>query len=61
MILTKEHKATISNDRSNAYIGINELKMLKDFSTSDKTTFKTKDMLDKINNKISVINKHMRD
>ena len=35
--------------------------MLKDFSTSDKTTFKTKDMLDKINNKISVINKHMRD
>ena len=61
VILTREHKATISNDRSNAYIGINELKMLKDFSTSDKTTFKTKDMLDKINNKISVINKHMRD
>ena len=61
MILTREYKATISNDRSNAYIGINELKMPKDFSTSDKTTFKTKDMLDKINNKISVINKHMRD
>ena len=61
VILTREHKATISNDRSNAYIGINELKMLKDFSTSDKTTFKTKDMLDKINNKISVINKYMRD
>ena len=37
--------------------------MLKDFSTSDKTTFKTKtkdkdkDILDKVNNKIDKINK----
>ena len=31
--------------------------MFKDFSIKDKITTKTKDMLDKIKNKISIINK----
>ena len=42
MLFTREHKATISKDKANTYIDIDELKMFKDFSTSDKTTFKTK-------------------
>ena len=42
VLFTREHKATTSKDKSNTYIDINELKMFKDFSTSDKTTFKTK-------------------
>ena len=63
VLFTREHKATISKDKANTYIDIDELKMFKDFSTSDKTTFKTKtkdkdkDILDKINNKIDTINK----
>ena len=63
MLFTREHKATTSKDKSNTYIDIDDLKMFKDFSTSDKTTFKTKtkdkdkDILDKINNKIDTINK----
>ena len=32
VIFTREHKATMSKDRSNAYIDINELKMFEDFS-----------------------------
>ena len=42
VLFTREHKATISKDKANTYIDIDELKMFKDFSTSDKTTFKTK-------------------
>ena len=42
MLFTREHKATASKDKSNTYIDIDDLKMFKDFSTSDKTTFKTK-------------------
>ena len=66
LLFTREHKATRSKDKSNTYIDIDELKMFKDFSTSDKTTGKDKDkdrnktedknMLDKINNKIDIIN-----
>ena len=70
MLFTREHKATTSKDKSNTYVNIDELKMFKDFSTSDKTIFKTKtkykdkdrnkttnkDTIDKINNKIDTIN-----
>ena len=42
MLFTREHKVTTSKDKSNTYIDIDDLKMFKDFSTSDKTTFKTK-------------------
>ena len=42
MLFTREHKVTTSKDKSNTYIDIDDLKMYKDFSTSDKTTFKTK-------------------
>ena len=41
MLFTREHKAT-REDKSNTYIDIDDLKIFKDFSTSDKTTFKTK-------------------
>ena len=58
VLFTREHKATTSKDKSNTYIDIDDLKMFKDFSTSDKTRFKTKaedkDILDKINNKIDI-------
>ena len=57
MIFTREYKATASKDKSDAYIDIDELHMLKDFSIRDKNTAKTRDMLDKINNEISMINK----
>ena len=76
VLFTREHKATTSKDKSDTYIDINDVKILKDFSTSDKTIFKTKtkdkdkdknkttnktetedkDILDKINNKIDIIN-----
>ena len=42
VLFTREHKVTTSKDKSNTYIDIDDLKMFKDFSTSDKTTFKTK-------------------
>ena len=42
VLFTREHKVTTSKDKSNTYIDIDDLKMYKDFSTSDKTTFKTK-------------------
>ena len=42
MLFTREHKATTSKDKSNTYIDIDDLKIFKDFSTSDKTTFKSK-------------------
>ena len=35
-------KATMSKDIAKTYIDIDDLKIFKDFSTSDKTTFKTK-------------------
>ena len=57
MLFTRDYKATSSKDNSNVYIDIDKLQMFKDFSIRDKTTAKTKDMLDKINNKISMINK----
>ena len=78
VLVTREHKATTSKDKSDTYIDIDDMKIFKDFSTSDKTTFKTKtkdkdkdkdknkttnktetedkDILDKINNKIDIIN-----
>ena len=57
VLFTREYKATASKDNSNVYIDIDKLQMFKDFSIRDKTTAKTKDMLNKINNKISMINK----
>ena len=57
MLFTREYKATASKDKSDTYIDIDELKMFKDLSNRGKTKIKTKDMLDKINNKISTINK----
>ena len=57
VLFTTEHKATTSKYNSNAYIDIDELQVFKDFSIKDKTTTKTKDMLDKINSKISARNK----
>ena len=57
MIFTREYKATASKDKSDTYIDINELHIFKDFSIRDKTTAKTRDMLDKINNEISMISK----
>ena len=57
MLFTREYKATVSKYNSDTYIDIDELQMFKDFSIKDKITTKTKDMLDKINNKISIINK----
>ena len=57
VLFTREYKATASKDKSDTYIDIDELQMFKDFSIKDKTTTKTKDMLDKINDKISTINK----
>ena len=41
-LFAREHKATTSKDKSNTYIDIDDLKIFKDFSTSDKTTFKSK-------------------
>ena len=57
MLFTREYKATASKYNSDTSIDIDELQMFKDFSIKDKITTKTKDMLDKINNKISIINK----
>ena len=57
VLFTREYKATASKYNSDTYIDIDELQMFKDFSIKDKTTTKTKDMLDKINDKISTINK----
>ena len=48
---TREYKTTTSKDNSNVYIDIDKLQIIKDFSIRDKTTAKTKEMLDKINNK----------
>ena len=57
MLFTREYKATASKDKSDTYIDIDELKMFKDLSNRGKTKINTKDMLDKINNEISTINK----
>ena len=57
VLFTREYKATTSKYKSDTYIDIDELQMFKDFSIKYKATFKTKNMLDKINNKISAINK----
>ena len=57
VLFTREYKATASKDNSNVYIDIDKLQMFKDFSIKDKATIKTKNILDKINNKISAINK----
>ena len=57
VLFTREHKATPSKYNSDTYIDIDKLQMFKDFSIKDKTTIKTKNILDKINNKISAINK----
>ena len=66
VIFTREHKVTLSKDTSNTYINIDDLKIFKDFSTSDKTILKSKtvtilntmtrtknkDRIDKVINKI---------
>ena len=57
VLFTREYKATTSKYNSNAYIDIDELQVFKDFSIKGKTATKTKDMLAKINSKISAINK----
>ena len=57
VLFTREYKATASKDSSNMYIVIDKLLMFKGFSIRDKNTIKTRIMLDKINNKISRINK----
>ena len=77
MLCTKEHKAAISKDEADRYRDIDDLKIFKNFSVGNKTTFKTKikarikikaetkdknnvitrDILDKISNKMNVINK----
>ena len=57
MIFTREYKATASKDKSDTYNDINELHIFKDFSIRDKTTAKTRDMLNKVNNEISMISK----
>ena len=55
VIFTGEYKTTASKD--NVYIVIDKLSMFKDFSIKDMITLKTKNMLDKMDNKISTINK----
>ena len=77
VLSTKEHKITISKDKTDRYIDIDDLKIFKDFSASDKTTYKTKikiriktktetkdknnvrtkEIPDKISNKMNIINK----
>ena len=77
VLSTKEHKTTISKDKTDRYIDIDDLKIFKDFSASDKTTYKTKikiriktktetkdknnvrtkEIPDKISNKMNIINK----
>ena len=42
VLFTRELKATISKDKSDTYIDIDELQMFKDFSTKDKVTTKNK-------------------
>ena len=56
MLFTREYKVIASKDKSDTYIDTDELKMFKNFSNRGKTKIKTKDMIDKINNKISTIN-----
>ena len=43
VVFTREHKATISKDILKTHIDIDDLKIFKDFSTSDKIMTKTKD------------------
>ena len=57
MLFSREYKASASKVKSDTYIDIDELQLFKAFSIKDRTPTKTKDMLDKINNKISAINK----
>ena len=57
VLFTGEYKATASKYNSDTYIDIDKLQMFKDFSIKDKATIKTKNMLYKINNKISAISK----
>ena len=57
VLFTREYMATTSKYKSDTYINNDTLQMFKDFSIKDKTAIKTKDMLDKINNKIHAINK----
>ena len=55
LLYTREHKATLSKEKSSTYIDIDELKIY-----SDENIFKTKkeyiDMLDKVNNRINNVN-----
>ena len=62
MLFTNEHKATLSKEKSNIYIDIDDLKVVKDFfydrtsfETEIKNITKTKTKA-KINNKISQVN-----
>ena len=56
VLFTNEHKATLSKEKSKIYIDIDKLKIFKYFSFKAPTPLKTKDILYKINNKISIIN-----
>ena len=56
VLFTGEYKTTASKDNSNLYIVTDKLSVFKDFSIKDMNTLKTKNMLDKMNNKISTIN-----
>ena len=42
MLFTREYKGTLSEEKSNIYIEIDELKIFKDFSSKDITILKTK-------------------
>ena len=41
MLFINEHKATLSKEKSNAYIDTDQLKMFKGFFSKDKTSFNT--------------------
>ena len=42
VLFTREYKGALSEEKSNTYIDINELKIFKDFSSKDITILKTK-------------------
>ena len=57
MLFTREHKATLSKEKSLTYIDIDELKIFRNMYSEDEIVLKTKkkykDFIDKINNKIT--------
>ena len=57
MLFTREHKTTLSKEKSLTYIDIDELKIFRNIYSEDEVVLKTKkkykDFIDKINNKIT--------